>query len=146
MCKVGCEVLLVCNDHFIQSGYDLNVATEFSISPEAIDALSSFVNAHGALYDQGLAFGGINGLAAKHIHGDGYWNQRYVGRSWDFNARPSNDMMPLKPEDHHMVQKAIQAGAWAQVAGTYEVTDEQAGALTLKKREPCDLLQPGLGF
>jgi hypothetical protein len=33
------------------------------------------VNAHGALYDQGLAFGGINGVAIKHIHGDGYWNQ-----------------------------------------------------------------------
>lgn len=33
------------------------------------------MNAHGALYDQGLAFGGINGVAIKHIHGDGYWNQ-----------------------------------------------------------------------
>lgn len=50
-------------------------SSEFSISPEALDALSSFVNAHGALYDQGLAFGGINGVAVKHIHGDGYWNQ-----------------------------------------------------------------------
>jgi hypothetical protein len=51
------------------------LVSEFSISPEALDALSSFVNAHGALYDQGLAFGGINGVAVKHIHGDGYWNQ-----------------------------------------------------------------------
>ena len=49
--------------------------SEFSISPEALDALSSFVNTHGALYDQGLAFGGVNGVAVKHIHGDGYWNQ-----------------------------------------------------------------------
>jgi hypothetical protein len=74
-------------------------------------------------------------------------SQRYVGRTWDFNARPANHMMPLKPEDHHIVQKAIQAGAWAQVASTYEVTDEQAGALTLKKREPCNpFLQPGMGF
>lgn len=51
-------------------------------------------------------------------------------------------MMPLKPEDHHIVQKAIQAGAWAQVASTYEVTD-----LALEKREPCNpFLQPGMGF
>jgi hypothetical protein len=73
--------------------------------------------------------------------------QRYVGRSWDFNARPANHMMPLKPEDHHIVQKAIQAGAWGQVASTFEVTDDQAGALTLKKREPCNpFMQPGMGF
>lgn len=69
-----------------------------------------------------------------------------MGRSWDFNARPSNDMMPLKPEDHHIVQKAIQTGGWGQVASTYEVTEEQAGALTLTKREPCNFVQPGLGF
>ena len=53
----------------------LSICTEFSISPEALDALAKFVNAHGSLYDQGMAFGGINGVAIKHIHGDGYWNQ-----------------------------------------------------------------------
>ena len=52
--------------------------TEFSISAEALDALSVFVNKHGDLYDQGLAFGGINGAAVKNISGDGYWNQRYM--------------------------------------------------------------------
>ncbi|KAL3764547.1 hypothetical protein ACHAWO_007918 [Cyclotella atomus] len=144
--RVMCKSTLEC----YQKHFNLKVGVyvqEFSISPEALDALACFVNAHGALYDQGLAFGGINGVAIKHIHGDGYWNQRYVGRSWDFNARPANHMMPLKPEDHHIVQKAIQAGAWAQVASTYEVTDEQAGALTIKKREPCNpFLQPGMGF
>ncbi|KAL7520658.1 hypothetical protein ACHAWX_005372 [Stephanocyclus meneghinianus] len=143
--RVICKATLEC----YQKHFNLKVGVyvqEFSISPEALDALSCFVNAHGALYDQGLAFGGINGIAVKNIRGDGYWNQRYMGRSWDFNARPSNDMMPLKPEDHHIVQKAIQTGGWGQVASTYEVTEEQAGALTLTKREPCNFVQPGLGF
>ena len=111
---------------------------EFSISPEALDELSIFVNKHGELYDQGLAFGGVNGAAVKNVHGDGYWNQRYMGRSWDFDARPSKEMTPLKPEDHHLVQKAIQAGAWGQVGTIYEVTNEMAGALTVQPpQEPC---------
>jgi len=55
-----------------------HINTEFSISAEALDALSVFVNKHGDLYDQGLAFGGINGAAVKNISGDGYWNQRYM--------------------------------------------------------------------
>lgn len=115
---------------------------EFSISPEALDALSAFVNKHGAVYDLGLAFGGVNGTAVRDIHGDGYWNQRYMGRSWDFDARPSDEMTPLKPEDHHLVQKAIQAGAWGQVGTIYEVMDEQAGALTVAPppREPCNMV------
>jgi len=114
---------------------------EFSISAEALDALSVFVNKHGDIYDQGLAFGGVNGTAVKNIHGDGYWNQRYMGRSWDFVARPSKEMTPLKPEDHHLVQKAIQAGAWGQVGTIYEVMDEKAGALTVPPpREPCNLV------
>ena len=58
-----------------------------------------------------------------------------MGRSWDFNAR---EMTPLKPEDHHLVQVAIQAGAWGQVGTIYEVNDEQTGALTVPPpREPC---------
>ena len=88
---------------------------EFSISAEALNALSIFVNKYGDIYDQGLAFGGLNGEGVKNINGDGYWNQRYMGRPWDFDARPSSEMHPLKPEDHHLVQKAIQAGAWGQV-------------------------------
>ena len=103
---------------------------EFSISAEALDALSKFINKHGNIYDQGLAFGGINGAAVRNINGDGYWNQRYMGRAWDMDARPSKEMTPLKPEDHHLVQKAIQAG-WGQVGTIYEVMDEQAGALTV---------------
>lgn len=105
--------------------------TEFSISAEALDALSIFVNKHGNVYDQGLAFGGVNGTAIKNIKGDGYWNQRYMGRAWDFDARPSKEMAPLKPEDHHLVQKAIQAGAWGNVGTIYEIAEQEDGALTL---------------
>lgn len=110
---------------------------EFSISAEALDALTLFINKHGEIYDQGLAFGGVNGLSLKNISGDGYWNQRYMGRPWDFNARPSNEMTPLKPEDHHLVQKALQTGAWGQVSTIFEVVDE--GGLTAP-REPCDVI------
>jgi len=124
--------------------FNLNIGVyvqEFSISAEALDSLSIFVNKHGDVYDQGLAFGGVNGTAVKNIHGDGYWNQRYMGRSWDFDARPSKEMTPLKPEDHHLVQKAIQAGAWGQVGTMYEVIDEQAGALTVpRQNEPCNMV------
>ena len=44
--------------------------TEFSISAEALDELTVFVNEHGDLYDQGLAFGGVNGVAVKNISGE----------------------------------------------------------------------------
>ena len=44
--------------------------TEFSISAEALDELTVFVNQHGDLYDQGLAFGGVNGVAVKNISGE----------------------------------------------------------------------------
>mmetsp|Transcript_35394 Transcript_35394/g.72324 ORF Transcript_35394/g.72324 Transcript_35394/m.72324 type:complete len:619 (-) Transcript_35394:770-2626(-) len=121
--------------------FDLKIGVyvqEFSISAEALEELTVFVNQHGDLYDQGIAFGGVNGVAVKNISGDGYWNQRYMGRSWDFSARPSKEMTPLKPEDHHLVQVAIQAGAWGQVGTIYEVNDEQTGALTVPPpREPC---------
>jgi len=29
-----------------------------------------FVNQHGDLYDQGIAFGGVNGVAVKNIKGE----------------------------------------------------------------------------
>jgi len=114
---------------------------EFSINPEALDALACFVNKYSDIYDLGLAFGGINGTAVSNVNGDGYWNQRYMGRSYDFEARPSKAMTPLKPEDHHMVQKAIQAGNWAQVGTIYEVMDEKSGALTVPShQEPCNIV------
>jgi hypothetical protein len=44
--------------------------TEFSISAEALDELTVFINENGDLYDQGLAFGGVNGVAVKNISGE----------------------------------------------------------------------------
>jgi hypothetical protein len=44
--------------------------TEFSISAEALEELTVFVNQHGDLYDQGIAFGGVNGVAVKNISGE----------------------------------------------------------------------------
>jgi len=35
-----------------------------------LDELTVFVNQHGDLYDQGLAFGGVNGVAVKNISGE----------------------------------------------------------------------------
>lgn len=108
---------------------------EFSVCEETLDVLVSFVNEFDGIYNQGLAFGGVNGIAVKNVTGDGFWNQRYMGRSWDFNAQPSEAMVPLNPEDHHIVQKAIQAGAWGQVGTVYMVEKEQAGALTVPAGE-----------
>lgn len=118
---------------------------EFSISPEALDALSIFINKHGDIYNQGLAFGGVNGAAVKDVHGDGYWNQRYMGRSWDFEARPSKEMTPLKPKDHHF----LEAGAWGQLGTIYEVTSEMTGALTVappQSVEPCNVVNDWSDF
>jgi hypothetical protein len=49
------------------------------------------------------------------LTGDGYWNQRYIGRSWDRDAKPTDDHL-LHPEDHRLVQKAVYAGAWGSLA------------------------------
>ena len=46
------------------------MCAEFSISAEALDELTVFVNQHGDLYDQGIAFGGVNGVAVKNISGE----------------------------------------------------------------------------
>jgi len=66
---------LLCRTLFLISALLLYVRipflhTEFSISAEALDELTVFVNQHGDLYDQGLAFGGVNGVAVKNISGE----------------------------------------------------------------------------
>ena len=83
MCKVRDRVVhlllvllaLLCRTLFLISALLLYVRipflhTEFSISAEALDELTVFVNQHGDLYDQGLAFGGVNGVAVKNISGE----------------------------------------------------------------------------
>jgi hypothetical protein len=49
------------------------------------------MNEHPDIYDLGLLWGGVDGIT---LHGicpgqftlmDGFWNQRYIGRTWDWN-------------------------------------------------------------
>ena len=93
-----------------QKHLDLNIGLyvqEFSIDKEHLNAISIFVNDHPSIYNIGLAYGGINGSAIQGIQGDGFWNQRYVGRNWDFTAKPTQQMRLLAPEDHRFIQQVI---------------------------------------
>lgn len=62
-----CTPFLIFDSSFFRIPF---LHTEFSISAEALDELTVFVNEHGDLYDQGLAFGGVNGVAVKNISGE----------------------------------------------------------------------------
>ena len=100
-----------------QRHLELNIGLyvqEFSIGDAALDAISKLVNHYPSIYNLGLAWGGLNGATVKGVHGDGYWNQRYIGREWDRTAEPAEHMTILAPEDHHLFQKAVHAGDWGQ--------------------------------
>jgi len=100
-----------------QRHLELNIGLyvqEFSIGDAALDAISKLVNHYPSIYNLGLAWGGLNGAAVKGVYGDGYWNQRYIGREWDREAEPAEHMTILAPEDHHLFQKAVHAGDWGQ--------------------------------
>jgi len=89
--------------------FDLKIGLyvqEFSIGPECLDILVQFVNEHHFIYNLGLAWGGINGKSIKNLKGDGFWNQRFVGRNWDFNAKPQSNMKLLAPEDNNLFEKS----------------------------------------
>lgn len=99
--------------------FQLNIGCyvqEFSISDKNLDAITRFLNKHKSVYDLGLAWGGINGICHEGLSGDGYWNQRYMGRRWDYTAFPTGELQLLAPEDHPFVQKAVMAGAWGSIA------------------------------
>eukprot|EP00567_Pseudictyota_dubia_P001408 CAMPEP_0197465510 /NCGR_PEP_ID=MMETSP1175-20131217/64577_1 /TAXON_ID=1003142 /ORGANISM="Triceratium dubium, Strain CCMP147" /LENGTH=1372 /DNA_ID=CAMNT_0043001527 /DNA_START=615 /DNA_END=4733 /DNA_ORIENTATION=+ len=105
---------------------------EFSIGHPELDALVKLVNQYPEIFNLGLAWGGINGSTVRGVEGDGFWNQRYIGRNWDFEAEPAEHMKLLNPEDHHMFQKAIHAGDWAQLATINQIAidpEEQEGPL-----------------
>ena len=98
--------------------FDLQIGLyvqEFSISQYAIESLVQFTNHHSQVYNLGLAWGGINGKTVRGLDGDGYWSQRYMGRSWDKEAAPTGHMELLQPADHQFVQKAMSAGAWGHL-------------------------------
>lgn len=91
-----------------QKHFNLNIGLylhEFDIGVEEIDVMSKFVNRHSDIYRLGLAWGGLNGYTLRGLKGDGLWSQRYVGRAWDFHAKPQAEMTLLAPEDHHLVQR-----------------------------------------
>ena len=98
--------------------FDLQIGLyvqEFSISQFAIESLVQFTNHHSQVYNLGLAWGGINGKTVRGLDGDGYWSQRYMGRSWDKDAAPTGNLELLQPADHQFVQKAMSAGAWGHL-------------------------------
>lgn len=97
---------------------------EFSISDKNLDAVTRFLNKHKSLYNLGLAWGGINGRCHEGLSGDGYWNQRYMGRRWDSTAKPTDDMQLLAPEDHPLVQKAMLAGKWGGIGTVNNIGEE----------------------
>lgn len=109
---------------------------EFSISERNLDALTRFLNKHKSVYNLGLAFGGINGQCPVGLAGDGYWNQRYMGRSWDRSAKPTDDMHLLHPEDHRLVQKAALAGAWGPL-GTINDAGEDLHDISALQMGAC---------
>ena len=122
-----------------QRHLELNVGLyvqEFSIGDAALDAISKLVNHYPSIYNLGLAWGGLNGSAIKGVHGDGYWNQRYIGREWDLTAEPEEHMKILAPEDHHLFQKALHAGDWGQA-----LTVNQVGIDEERHRRGLDGLQ-----
>jgi len=109
-----------------QKHFDLKIglyAQEFAIGSNELNALVKLVNDRPSIYNLGLAWGGLNGFATKSVQGDGFWNQRYVGRNWDTTARPTEQMKLLAPEDHHLVQKAILAGQCGQVTTAHRILD-----------------------
>lgn len=67
---------------------------EFAIDEAAVQILVKLVNQNAALYDLGFSWGGINGITIKGIapgrftRTDGYWNQRHIGQSWNYDLRP----------------------------------------------------------
>lgn len=111
-----------------QRHFNLNIGLyvqEFSIGSEELDTLVRLVNKYPDLYRCGLAWGGLNGVSLKGVKGDGYWSQRYVGRSWSLNAFPSRQMTLIAPEDHHAVQKVIMYGACGQVSTVNHLLEEE---------------------
>mmetsp|Transcript_15330 Transcript_15330/g.33339 ORF Transcript_15330/g.33339 Transcript_15330/m.33339 type:complete len:1023 (-) Transcript_15330:1622-4690(-) len=119
-----------------QRHLELNIGLyvqEFSIGDGALDAVAKLINHYPSIYNLGLAWGGINGATVKGVHGDGYWNQRYIGREWDRTAEPAEQMTLLAPEDHHLFQKAMHAGDWGQALTVNQIGIDDGGGRGLQR-------------
>jgi len=111
-----------------QRYYNLQIGLyvqEFSICQEALEVLINFVNFSKSVYKLGMSYGGLNGATVNGLTGDGYWNQRYVGRNWDISTGPT-DTLTLAPEDNFIIREAIvEMGG----IGTLHEEDEVAKAI-----------------
>jgi hypothetical protein len=62
---------------------------EFAIDEVAVDIFVKLVNESPHVYDLGLSWGGVNGITLRGIQPhrftstDGFWNQRYMAKTWD---------------------------------------------------------------
>jgi hypothetical protein len=106
--------------------YDLNIGLyvqEFSICQEALELLIHFVNFNSDTYNLGIAYGGLNGATVSSLCGDGFWNQRYIGRNWDSKCSgPTGYLEPDFVEDNEMIREAIVAGG--AIGALYYEEDE----------------------
>lgn len=101
---------------------------EFSICVEALNVISQLVNANPRVYNQGVAWGGINGIAVDGVQGDGFWNQRFMGRNWDMTTGPL-DNFKMRPGDLKVVRDAFMVDVCGQV-GTVNDTNQVKEAMT----------------
>jgi hypothetical protein len=110
--------------------YNLSIGLyvqEFSICQEALEILINFVNFYSDIYNLGFAYGGLNGAAVDFLYGDGFWNQRYIGRNWDSKCSgPTGYLEPDFVEDNELIQEAIVAGG--AIGALYFEEDESAHA------------------
>lgn len=81
-----------------KDGFGLQIGVycqEFAIDEAALQTLANLVNRNASLYDLGFSWGGINVITIKGIspgrftQTDGYWNQRHIGRCWDYDMHPT---------------------------------------------------------
>jgi hypothetical protein len=77
--------------------YNLSIGLyvqEFAIDEAAANILVQLVNDNPQIYDQGLSWGGVNGITLRGIRPgrftdtSGLWNQRHLGAAWDSSRRP----------------------------------------------------------
>jgi len=106
--------------------YGLNIGLyvqEFSIGQDALEILINFVNFYSEIYNLGMAYGGLNGATIPGMAGDGFWNQRYIGRNWDAKSGPTDYLEPSVVEDNEMMYAIGALGA------IYEPDDTIGNAL-----------------
>lgn len=144
--ELGGQLLNFSTIQDYQRHFDLKIGVyvqEFSICTEALTAIVQLINKNPHVYNQGLAWGGLNGLTVDGIVGDGFWNQRFMGKNWDINTGP-NDKLNLQPEDYKMVRDAFMVDVWGQV-GTANDAQEISNAIQAGPCAPGAMTMLGQG-